>query len=44
MLQVANIIHSSLYLMAEDKLSQGKWREFVLSCVFSAVPPPIQRQ
>lgn len=39
-----NIIRSSLYLMAEDKLFQGKGREFVLSFVFSAVPPYIQRQ
>lgn len=39
-----NIIHSSLYLMAGDMLSQGKRREFVLSRVFSAVPPDIQRQ
>lgn len=39
-----NIIHSSLYLMTEDKFFQGKLREFVLSYVFSAVPPYIQRQ
>lgn len=38
-----NIIHSSLYLIAQDKLSQGKWKEFVLSSLFSAVPPDIQR-